>query len=714
MKSGYNFPKANNIQFQCHRHESFLITHGCLFMDCSDQILLCSSCFLENLDHITHHQKYISTLPNFLNEFYINFSNAKENIGPLEKIPYSNSNTLKNWHKVLKEQKHALEKELNDIRQRFDRKIEQIKKNISHEMENGLKDIEMTYKSVEKILENSELLNFTSKSTEDFFQKIKNLNPSEREDFLIEMRNRLNLLKTPINSKITNNYIEYSKKLDTFLKSSKEIYSYKENFEKAFEILFNELSEKFRTSLQNFQAKEQNSLYKEFDGNFEITKTPIKILKSPSETPETISPLMNNISYNSYFPKRMIESDIKASQLIKSFRNMSKINKFDVFENPSQKNFLIKNDLFFTKNNLPKLELKMEAYFEEKINCSSLCLINLNESLFVAAGKDHFLRIFEISLTSNHKSSINLIKILQNLEDDSSVWCLAKLSPINHQKSDLGVFYFASGSENGIISVWKFDFRNTKISNTLNKPLIELIGNPMTEIITSILDLNDGNHLICGDSKGNIMIWDFLYGKLLNSFEIHRDQINSIIAFNNYQNLAIGSYDGNISLWEIINKEKIELKCIKIIKNSFKIYGLTSLYSRNGNILIVDSEKKLKILDIKKMFYLKESETLTNFEPLMDVLCIESYENPKIFPFILCFTTKQLIIFNGDTLDIIKTFDKRDLENNNIGATMNSNYKIVFLNKNLGLLEEKNQIYFGIVDQSPKTKRVLSVFKINF
>ena len=718
------FKNSNSIEFQiqCPIHESFQITHGCFNLECGEQMLFCSSCLLENLTHITEHQRFISPLPNFLHEFYINFSNIKENLKPLDEIRNSNSdfNNMNNWHKLMKEQKQSLQSELNQIKNKFNNMIEQIKESFYEESGKLLKDVENSYQIIEQVLENENLLDFNYRNKEDFIQKLRALRSYEINDFFLDLRNSLKFMKTPINTQAVKNYISYSQTLDSMIKNSNQFNLFlSESLENLLDQIYTEISDKLKQNLCNLQINQRNlppsSSFKKTQ-IFENAKTPIKLLTNRADASHTISPLLNNNSYNSYFPKKATDSAMKASSLMNSFRNMNQMNKYDIFETPSQKNFLIKNDLFFAKDNLLKLDVKLAASFDEDHIFSSLCLISLNENLLATAGKDPKIRIFEFIKPLNSKPSLKLINILTNTQDTSSIWSLAKLSAINYQKNDYGIYYFASGTENGNISIWKLDNKNSKGSENCNKPLIQLMGNPMVEIITSIMDLNDGNHLICGDSKGSLMVWDFLYGKMLQSFEVHRDQINNIVAFNNYENIAVGSYDGNISLWEISkNSEKIKISSYKIIKNNFYIYALTALYSRNNNIIVVDSQKKLKILDVKTMLYDQDSEILTKSDTLMEVLCIESIGNESLFPLIFCFTKTQLIVLNGDNLDIIKSFDNGELNNNNIGATMNSNNKVVFLSKgSTGNLEKENFVYFAIVDQALKTKRILSVFKISF
>jgi len=718
---------SNDLQIACPRHEGFVITHGCFNVDCTQEMLFCSSCLLENLTHITEHQRYISPIPNFINEFYSHLSNLKENLRPLAELNYYSENHLNNWERILKEQKQLFHNEMNELQNRFINMIDQMREDFDNETGKFLKDIEGCYQAIQEI----NVIDFNyKKSKEDFLKKINKLKVYEINEFFLEMRSSLKSLRAPINSKIIKKYINFSQRLESIMnKTNIFSLSLSENVQCLMGNLFNEISQKTREFLSNFQNNEMKSSSFGKTQIFENAKTPTKILKNQSvvsnnisplilknhsDVSNNISPLVNNKSFSTYFPKKLNDSELKTSNLMSSFRNMSKINKFDIFETPSQKNFLIKNDFSYNKENPFNLDVKMEAFFDENSSFSTLCLIDLNENLLVTSGKDAIVRVFEFIQHINHKSNLKLIKTFQNPQDPSPIWSLAKLTAINHQKNDFGVFYFASGSENGLVSVWKFDHKNNKLSEHLNKPLIELVGNPIVEIITAILDLNDGKHLICGDSKGSLMVWDFLYGQLIQNMDVHKEQINSIISYNDGQNLAVGSYDGNLSLWEVSNrnKEKLEVICSKIIKNNFYIYGLTSLYSRNHNIVVVDSQKKVKILDIKTMMYIKESEYLTKSETLMDILCVEYEEKNHCFPIVLCFTKNQMIILNGDTLETIKIIDNNEMENNFIGTTMNSNYKVVFINKKSGNLEKENSIFFGIIDQSQKSRRVLSIFNV--
>lgn len=718
------------LQISCPRHESFLITHGCFNVDCTKEMLFCSSCLLENLSHITEHQRFISPMPNFINEFYSHLSAIKENLKPLEEMNYFKDNNLENWYLILKERKQNFNNEMNRLKVRIDNIIEQTKEEFNKDSNRFLKDVEECYQNINDISGNGNLLDFNFRSKEEFIQKIRRLRIDEINDFFLEMRNSLKFLRKPVNPKIMKNYVDFSQKLESCL-NDHNILSVKldENIERELENIFIEITDNSRKLFWNMRNQESKSSF----GNTHINdnnniKTPTKVLKthsaisnnvSPfiiknhSEISNSVSPLINNKSFSTYFPNKRNSEDPSASKLMSSFRNISKMSNLDMFDTPSQKNFIVKKALLDEDENASKIELKVDAFFDE-VNCfSTFCLICLNENLLAAAGKDGSIRIFDYSQNLNRKSNLKLIKTLQNPQDFSPIWSLEKLSTVNYQNNDFGVFYFASGSENGIVSIWKFDNKPQKVSETQNKPLIELIGHQTIEIITAILGLNDGKHLICGDSKGSLMVWDFLYGRNIQNFDIHKDQINSIISYNDSHNVAVGSYDGNISLWQVSkgNKEDLEIVCCKIVKNNFYVYGVNTFYSRNFNIIVVDSQKKIKVLDIQKMCYINESDYLMKSESLMDVLCVEFMENNSFFPILLCFSKNQLIILNGDSLEVIKTIEGID---NFIGTTMNSNYKAVFISKKSTNIEKEHSICFGIVDQSPKTRRVITIFTVTF
>lgn len=710
MKKNYKSSQIIGLQIYCPTHDNLLITHGCLNLECkSDQILFCSSCLLENLEHLSMHQKYILPILNFLSEMFNQYFNIKENVSPLEKKNVKDRYLLS---MELKDKKNIFSNELNALKLKINEIIDCIQDEFLLEFQQIDAYFDNKKNKMESSFRDQKNTKFNYGNKEDFIQTVKFMNSNELNGYFNEFRN---LIKGKNSTEESENLQQEFNKILLNLQNLPNLYASKVKI--VFDDLIKEFCQKFKETFTAFDPKKENEL-KEKSNCFGSNLTPIKkISLENSAINKNLSPLINNNSFRNFFPQnheKQMESDIKTSKLMTSINNLTKMENFPIFETTSQKNFVIKNGLFFKKKDF-LLKLEKVGCFEEQYPLSSLCVLNLNDSLLVTGGKDNIIRILEFKMLANNQSHIKLLKNLQNHNDLSPIWSLAKLSTINYQKNDYGIYYFASGSENGNISIWKFNYKLQKTTENTNDPLVELIGKVTTEIITCIADLNNGNHLVSGDSNGSIMLWDFLYGKLIKSFDIHEDQINSIITFSEDKYMAIGSYDGNISIWEILqtNEGKIDIKCNKKVENKLCVYSLNSFQTKKNNLIVVDSQKKLKILDIESLKYIKESQILTKSEGIMEILLFESLED--CIPLVFCFTQQQLIVLKGENLEPIKTFDSLQLDNQNIGLTMSSNYKVVFLSKNISpKLEKESLIYFALIDQDPKTKRVLSIFKICF
>lgn len=717
MKKNYKSRQILELQIHCPRHEDLLITHGCLNMEChSDPILFCSSCLLENLEHITNQQKFISPLPSFLNGIYEFLSEIKENMEPIEQMNLENDFSF--MHKQLKEKRNEVDNELNQIKIKIIKMIENIQQVFSLEFGKLMNEIEKKQKNIEGS-QVQKIMKFNFKNKDEFFKEIKFLNIYDLEKYFKDVRKCFNSQ----NYEFYSYYIEEIKNsritLERFLSKVNKV-----NFSDLQKVIneqyFFDLEAKIKQNFvyeENFDKFTMNS-----NSNSETEMTPIKLQNfNQSSIKKNVSPLlMNKNSVHKFFPQNIdktISSEIKSSKITDLFQKMNKLPNLNICET-SQKNFIIKDDIFFKKEKF-LLDIELEAFFDEQYPVSSLCTVDLNENLLIVGGKDNKIKIFQLQTYSNNNTHIKLLKTFENVNDQSAIWSLAKLSAINYQKNDYGIYYFASGSESGNISIWKLNCQNLRVTENSNSPMIELIGDINTEIITCIVDLNNGNHLVCGDSKGNIMLWDFLYGKLIQSFERHKDQINNIVNYMNFKHLAVASYDGNISLWDVLQKNdnKIEIVCKKIIKNNFPVYSLNSLNTRNDKIIVVDSQKKLKILDISSVNYVQETQIIKKSEAIIDILVMENFGNQNC-PLIFCFTTSNLIIVDGDSLEPIKTINLLQIQNvaaYDIGVTMNSNYKIVFISKSeISKGQNENFIYFAMVDQSPKTTRIVSIFKIVF
>ncbi len=224
---------------------------------------------------------------------------------------------------------------------------------------------------------------------------------------------------------------------------------------------------------------------------------------------------------------------------------------------------------------------------------------------------------------------------------------------------------------------------------------------------------------------------------MTQKFNIHTGQINAICLYNNNQNIAVGGYDGVLSLWEIkkkvfgpssgshspVGEAKKEIVCLKIISNNYYIYSLISIGDDfSPYIILADAENKCKIFDPEKMIIINESEVFLPTDPIVDNLQFDVTAENGNFSFLMCFTKNQMFILDDMRLDPVQLFDNNILFNNNVGITLNNCNKAIFLAPKANEFSNKgtNQnnylnagIYVVMVDQSPKTNRLISLFKLS-
>ncbi|WP_109830958.1 caspase family protein [Reichenbachiella versicolor] len=76
--------------------------------------------------------------------------------------------------------------------------------------------------------------------------------------------------------------------------------------------------------------------------------------------------------------------------------------------------------------------------------------------------------------------------------------------------------------------------------------------------IVSYVFTSDSRHIITGDIKGNVVLWEVNTGKKVMSFEGHREIVFDIAISKNKQLLATGSWEGSAILWNLETGELIK------------------------------------------------------------------------------------------------------------------------------------------------------------
>ena len=346
---------------------------------------------------------------------------------------------------------------------------------------------------------------------------------------------------------------------------------------------------------------------------------------------------------------------------------------------------------------------------------SAFSVLSLNNDILAVACKDTMVRLLRIS---NAKGQTQLVPVgnFQNKDDNSAFWSLCSIS----HGSSKGILQFAAGSENGNISIWRVE--EPDLGSYDSRPAQILKGGDLCEIMTCLLDLEDGTHILSGDSTGLLVLWDYVKGAFVTKYTYHTGQINTMATFNNGESVAIGGYDSIISLWELARNPRlnvrIELNCIKVITNNYYVYALTpQLLKGSPCLIIADSQRNLKYLDTITHKYLAESERYVSSEPILEIISLqvgeESSSNVKVF--LLAFTKTQLVVVDGDTQEPLQYFEAKFFGGNNIGYTMSSCYKVIALPQESLEQKENDQgsLMFALVDQGNKTPKIVSIYRLS-
>ena len=109
----------------------------------------------------------------------------------------------------------------------------------------------------------------------------------------------------------------------------------------------------------------------------------------------------------------------------------------------------------------------------------------------------------------------------------------------------------------------------------------------------------------------------------------------------------------------------------KLIQNSNFIYGLGLMHE---SLVILDNEKKVKLVDLKTYSYTNLSSRVFSNESILDVLVLSHGPNS----YLAVFGKTQLALLDSQ-LDVMAFYNNTDMYNNNIGFTMNTCNKVIVM-----------------------------------
>ena len=160
----------------------------------------------------------------------------------------------------------------------------------------------------------------------------------------------------------------------------------------------------------------------------------------------------------------------------------------------------------------------------------------------------------------------------------------------------LGTFFDIESSKNYIISGNKgfcksYDFNNNKLYHKYYDE-----GDERAHLSFIIYEKDSILQLIESGKDGNIRIWDFHKGELLNKIKINDNPLTSICMLNKYF-ILIGCFDNSMKLLDLTNKKIVKQihnfndKVLTIKKNTHPRYGLFIISHDGENIINIYNYK---------------------------------------------------------------------------------------------------------------------------
>ena len=273
--------------------------------------------------------------------------------------------------------------------------------------------------------------------------------------------------------------------------------------------------------------------------------------------------LLNEIS-NDAAPTQLFIFQKLGFLLIPKWNNSFSLIDLSIF-NLSTKNII---DIYFPEN-----EINFTGHKSWILNAIEL----KEEDKFVTCGRDHTIRLWNILSTNcelildEHKSNVNyLIELNEGI--------------------------IASCSSDGFIKVWNLNYDNDDNdifdkynSYDKNKSILSIYDGELP--VFQIEKLKD-NCLISRNESPILKIWNYLTGKLVQTFEDHYTNVICLKILKN-GNIISGSYDHTAKIW---NKEKNHAE-FTLKGHNFTVYDICEC--KNGNILTASGDGTIKLWDIK-------------------------------------------------------------------------------------------------------------------
>lgn len=316
----------------------------------------------------------------------------------------------------------------------------------------------------------------------------------------------------------------------------------------------------------------------------------IKVL---NEKDFEIRPFKNNISSN----HSLINSTDKSQSLLKSLQSIGMLdNDFMIQSNTSYLNSETAELKKYPLNLTNHAPIEKSSKFDLLVNFnlpfdSEIMTCKFDpKNKFVACGLlNGYLGVVDIK-------NANLKYFIQKTNKNYSIVALRWK---NESFSDI---ITVANSEGSLTS---YNLNESKLRYKIKKKNVQFLA----------LDYNfDGNHIVVGDSGGNLELYDefteksvVLYRKASNFSKGHSNRVFSVKFFHDDHNVfASGGWDGMVFFWDIRCK-----KPVRFLKGP-KMSG-DCLDYKNGKLLATSFEKKdnFFVYDVKKMTLVSDFD---NFE----------------------------------------------------------------------------------------------------
>jgi hypothetical protein len=358
-----------DIKIPCPHHDQFFLTHGCSNIDCSKEIVFCSSCLIEQLEHVNTHKAYLCTLNQFIIEFSQNISNVKESLKPFQDIYSTKGDHLSYFQKFINDQKELVHNELRLVCESFYQHMERVKAMAFEEIDKLELNLKSHYDELAKHYETQEIAFLNFHQHWQLAQQLESLNPTQVSPFLKNVRSSIQALKNPDNSIIFQNLMRVTTMIQSFKKQSESTHlNLSQYSQKNMKVVQQEVQDKILGYINNIVKPIENAM------------SPRQ--KSRSNTKGvSSSPSYYGNQYTTFYENPAGPANGLKSSDIKNKSNIKK------------------SSMAISKPLLPgvsKFSFEMEAVINADIPTSGLCTTGLSDYLFATGGKDCIVRIIRL------------------------------------------------------------------------------------------------------------------------------------------------------------------------------------------------------------------------------------------------------------------------------------------------------------------------------